>query len=169
MNRLFWGFFFALIDVKLSVGSAVFDLLPDFLGFWLVMKGMESLSEKSAHFDRGRHGAFGLSILGVILFGMELMDPDMAGKLWLWGLGLIAEAGVLVLLFLTVWGIRESYTDESVGRLRGLLAVLTVLQILAHLMSWVPVVGKICGAAALIGNVCFLAAFYGSVKAYQTK
>ena len=40
MNRLFWGFFFVLIDVKLSVGSAVFDLLPDFLGFWMIMKGM---------------------------------------------------------------------------------------------------------------------------------
>ena len=92
MNRLFWGFFLILIDVKMTVGSAVFDILPDFLGFWLIMKGMESLAEQSVSFDRGRHGAFGLSILDVILFGMELMNPDMIGRLWLWGLGLLAEA-----------------------------------------------------------------------------
>ncbi len=156
MNRLFWGFFFTLIDVKLSVGSAVFDLLPDFLGFWMVMKGMESLADQSVLFDRGRHGAFGLSILGVILFGMELMNPDIVGRLWLWGLGMIAEAGMLVLLFLTVRSIR---TNENAARLQGLLTVVAVLQILAHLMGWVPVVGKITVAAALIGSACFLVAF----------
>ena len=156
MTRLFWGFFFALLDVKLTVGSAVFDLLPDFLGFWLIMKGMESLADQSALFDRGRHGAFGLSILGVILFGMELMDPDMAGRLWLWGLGLIAEIGLLVLLFLTVRSVR---TDESAARLQGLLTVVTAMQILAHVMGWVPVVGKICMTAAMIASICFLAAF----------
>ena len=156
MNRLFWGFFFALIDVKLSVGSAMFDLLPDFLGFWMVMKGMESLADQSVLFDRGRHGAFGLSILGVILFGMELMNPDIVGRLWLWGLGLVAEAGVLILLFLTVRSIRS---DDHGVRLQGLLTVVAVLQILAHLMGWVPVVGKITMVAAMIGSICFLIAF----------
>lgn len=156
MNRLFWGFFLILIDVKMTVGSAVFDILPDFLGFWLIMKGMESLADQSVSFDRGRHGAFGLSILGVILFGMELMDPDIVGRLWLWGLGMIAEAGALVLLFLTVRSIRA---DESAARLQGLLTVVTVMQILAHLMGWVPVIGKITMVAALIANVCFLVAF----------
>ena len=153
MNRLFWGFFFALMDVKLTVGSAVFDLLPDFLGFWLVMKGMESQADRSVLFDRGRHGAFGLSILGVILFCMELMDPDITGRLWLWGLGLIAEIGTLVLLYLTV------RSNEQAVRLRGLLTVVAVLQILAHVMGWVPLVGKICGAASMIASVCFLMAF----------
>lgn len=156
MNRLFWGFFLILIDVKMTVGSAVFDILPDFLGFWLIMKGMESLADQSVSFDRGRHGAFGLSILGVILFGMELMNPDMIGRLWLWGLGLLAEAGGLVLLFLTV---RSICADESAARLQGLLTVVTVMQILAHLMGWVPVVGKITMLAAMIGSVCFLIAF----------
>lgn len=156
MNRLFWGFFLILIDVKMTVGSAVFDIFPDFFGFWMLMKGMESLAEQSVSFDRGRHGAFGLSILGVILCGMELMDPDITGKLWLWGLGMIAEAGALVLLFLTVRSIR---TDESAVRLQGLLTVVAVMQILAHMMGWVPVVGKITMVAAMIANVCFLIAF----------
>ena len=156
MNRLFWGFFFVLIDVKLSVGSAVFDLLPDFLGFWMIMKGMESLADQDLRFDRGRHGAFGLSILGVILFGMELMNPDIIGRLWLWGLGLAAEIGVLVLLCLTVRSIRA---DDHAARLQGLLTVVAVLQILAHMFGWVPMVGKITMAAAMIGSVCFLIAF----------
>lgn len=156
MNHLFWGFFLILIDVKMTVGSAVFDILPDFLGFWLIMKGMESLAEQSVSFDRGRHGAFGLGILGAILFGMELMNPDITGKLWLWGLGLLAEAGALVLLFLTVRSIRA---DESAARLQGLLTVVAVMQILAHMMGWVPVVGKITMVAAMIGSICFLIAF----------
>ena len=156
MNRLFWGFFLILIDVKLTVGSAVFDIFPDFFGFWLLMKGMESLAEQSVSFDRGRHGAFGLGILGAILFGMELMNPDITGKLWLWGLGLLAEAGALVLLFLTVRSIRA---DESAARLQGLLTVVAVMQILAHMMGWVPVVGKITMVAAMIGSICFLIAF----------
>ena len=76
MNRLFWGLFLCLLDYEITVGTAVLDLLPDYLGFFLVMKGMEQLAGENSFFDRGRHLAFGMIIVSVILFIADLMNPD---------------------------------------------------------------------------------------------
>ena len=35
MNRLFWGLFFLILDVFLELGTANFELLPDFIGLSL--------------------------------------------------------------------------------------------------------------------------------------
>ena len=40
MNRLFRGFFFVALDFELTLGTADFELLPDFIGYVLMMKGM---------------------------------------------------------------------------------------------------------------------------------
>ena len=41
MMKLFWGFTLILLDVPLELGSASIEVLPDFLGYFLLMRGME--------------------------------------------------------------------------------------------------------------------------------
>lgn len=56
MRHLFWGLFFVTLDFDLSLGSVTLGLLPDFVGYYLLMKGMEELAEESGHFEKGRTG-----------------------------------------------------------------------------------------------------------------
>lgn len=162
MDRLFWGLFFVLLDYKVTVGTAVIEVLPDFVGFFLMMKGMESLSDRSRYFDRGRHWAFGLSIVSGILFGADLMNPDTMTKVWLWAAGLAVLAVTLVLLRGIGRGIGEM--GHSTERLSTMWMILAVMMPLCHLVSWVPLVGSISNVASVVTAALFLAACYDTIR-----
>lgn len=162
MNRLFWGLVFVLLDWKVKLGSAAVELLPDFVGFYMVMKGMESLSGESARFDRGRHLAFGLAVFSAVLFAADLMDPDTMTKVWLWVLGLAALVLTLVLVRMAVRGIRDMGRDTQ--RLDTMWMILAVLQSICYMFSWVPLVGSICGGVSVAVGLLFLAAMWSILK-----
>lgn len=162
MNRLFWGLIFVLLDWKVTLGTATVGLLPDFLGFYLIMKGMESLGSRSNAFNKGRHLAFGLAILSAILYGADLMNPDTGAKVVFWALGLVALAGMLILLRLAVTGCAEMGKDNRT--LFGMWQVLAVLQSICYLANWIPLVGAVCGYVSLGVGVLFLICFYTAIK-----
>lgn len=157
MNRLFWGLFFILLDWDLALGSAVFELLPDFIGFFLIMKGMQRLSGESRYFSRGQHLAFGLFLASLIFYGADLLDPDSMTRVWLWGFQLIALAAELVLLRMIVRGICD--TGANGEHLRMMWIILSVLMPLAHLVGWVPLVGTVSKCVVLLMAALFLGVF----------
>lgn len=170
MNRLFWGFLFCLLDFKDTVGTAVFELFPDFIGFFLVMRGMEELAGENKFFDRGRHVAFGMVIVSLIQYGADLMDLDTMSKVGLWALGLAALIVQLVLLRMAVSGIGRMASDYKLDlrceRLRATWLALAALDPICHLLSWVPVVGTVGQAASLVIGVCFLIALFDTRKRF---
>ena len=170
MNHLFWGLFFVLLDFDLELGSAVFELLPDFLGCFLMMKGMERLAEEDKVFDRGRHLAFGLAIWAAIVYLAKLMDLEAMARVGLWAVELAALIGQLVLTGLVVRGIcrmERKYDLQLRGNhLRMLLMILAVLCILSHLVSWIPLIGSICWVGECMAGLLFLGVFLDSRKRF---
>lgn len=162
MNRLFWGLFFVLLDLKTTVGTAVIEVLPDFIGFYLMMKGMESLAGKSDRFDRGRHWCFGLAIVGGILFGADLMNPDTMAKVWLWAIGLAALILTLVLIRAAVRGIRDM--GRNTQNADAMWMILAVMQVICHLLNWVPLVGSVCNGVSMAIGALFLIVLYSTLK-----
>ena len=156
MHRLFWGLFFVLLDIEVTVGRAVLEILPDFAGYFLLMKGMEELSVVDGRFDKRRHGAFGLFLLNLVLYGAGLLNLQPMGKVWLWGL----ELGCL-LVFL--W-LLKAIVSKGSEQIKGLYLIVAVMQILHHTLGWVPLVGSICGAASLVTAAVFLLAFWKEMK-----
>ena len=155
MNRLFWGLFFVLLDYKVKIGTAVVEILPDFVGFYLLMRGMESLGEKSSRFDRGRHMAFAMTIVSGLLFGADLLNPDTHTKVWLWIAGVAALAAGLGIVRCTVLGLEDM--GKGTENLKGMWLILTVLHMLCGVVSWVPLVGDVCGIVSVATGALFLA------------
>lgn len=163
MIRLFWGLFFVLLDYKVTVGTAVIEILPDFLGYFLLMRGMESLAGESRRFDLGRHWAFAMSLLSGVLFLADLINPETMTRVWLWGLDLGALIIGLGIVKMIVTGLGQmGKTGTEV--LCSIWLILAVLLPLCHLLSWVPLVGSICGWAAILAAALFLTAFFRSAK-----
>lgn len=172
MNHLFWGLFLCLLDFEVTVGTAVFGLLPDAVGYFLLMKGMTALAEESPRFDRGRHWAFGLCLVSAILYGANLMDPDTRTKIWLWALELAELIAMLVLLRSMIAGVAQMERKHSrmlgSDKLKLVWLALAVMQPVCHLVSWVPLVGGICAAASAATGLLFLIAFWGIRKKYYS-
>lgn len=162
MNRLFWGLFFVLLDYQVTLGSMVIEVLPDVIGYYLLMKGMEELAQMSIHFDRGRHWAFGMAIVSGLIFGAELMNPQPMTKVWLWTAELGMLAVLLVLIRKVLRGLREM--GKNAQRPEAVWMILAVLLPLCHLVSWVPVVGGVSGVAAMVIGALFLLSLYPVIK-----
>lgn len=173
MNRLFWGLLFVALDFELNPGSVTIGLLPDFIGWYLLMKGMEALAEENRYFDRGRHWAFALCLLNVVLYGADLLNPSGMNAFAMWMLGL---AGLCVGVYVTgsmIRGIRQMEEDHHrqlhSEKLKIMWMIQAVMGILAHLFSWLPLVGEFTAAAAVVTAVCLLIAMYGTAKCYEER
>ena len=149
--KLFLGFLLILLDFNVSVGTAVIEVLPDFLGYFLVMKGLEERQ------DGWRHVAFGLMLVSLVLFGADLVDKAASIQFWFGVVEFTAEVGMLMLLFRVIRGSE---------RLHVLFPVLACIRILAVMVGWFPLIGTICAIANAIISVCYLAVAY---KPLQTK
>ena len=171
MNRLFWGLFFVTLDFDLTLGSATFGLIPDFAGYYLLMKGMEELAEESGQFDRGRHWAFGLMLLHGVLYIADLLDPDPGSAVILWFVSLAGFCAGMYLLRKMFAGIRQMEErrgwDLQSGKLHAMWLVETVMGAMAHLLSWMPLVSVFAAVAAAVTALCLLAAMFGTKKRYQ--
>ena len=163
MIRLFWGLFFTLLDHKVTVGRAVIEVLPDFVGFFLLMKGMEALADKSVAFDRGRHMAFVMSLFTGVLFLTDLMHPDTRMQVWLWCLQLCALIIGLCVLKMVVAGLRQM-EQSGAETVNSLGLVLMVLLPLCHLLSWIPVVGTVGNWAANLASGLFLVSLFRCIR-----
>ena len=156
MHRLFWGLFFVLLDFEITVGRAVFEILPDFAGFFLLMKGMEALSDEIPGFEKSRHLAFGAFLVSAIVYGAGLLNQEAMTKVWLWAL----ELGCLVVFLILLRRIAGDLGQE----LKGLCGIVTVIQILNHVLGWIPLLGRICAVASAVVSAVFLLAFWKEMK-----
>lgn len=170
MNRLFWGLLFVALDVEVTLGSAVFGLFPDFVGYFLMMKGMETLAEESAHFSGGRHWAFALALLSIITYGADLLNLSAMDRVRMWMLGLAGHGAGVFLQYKLVAGIRqmEDCRDWELQseKLKAMWLIQAVMSTVWYLLGWVPLVGIFTAVAATVTAVCLLAAMYNVKKRY---
>ena len=54
MKKLFWGFFFVYLNFNLNLNAHSINILPNFVGWWLVLQGMEELKHESRYFENPR-------------------------------------------------------------------------------------------------------------------
>ena len=139
--ELFLGFFLILMDIKVTAGTAVIDVLPDMIGYYLVLKALEKRA------DAWRHIAFGLMLVSAVLFVADLVDKS-AGAALGFGLAALAEESVMLALLYRVICRR--------ARLRMLFPVLACIRLLYLMVAWLPLVGDVCGAVSLVVSACYL-------------
>lgn len=172
MNRLFWGFFFVALDFELTLGTADFELLPDFIGYFLLMKGMEALMAEGQSFNKGRHWAFAMTLYSGSVWIMGLMNLTAMGKVGAWLLGLLGQLMSIFVFRFVVSGVRgmeqEWGWDLQGEKLKAMWLVYGVLGTLCYLLNWIPLVGTICAAAGAVTAVCLLIAMYGTRKRCRT-
>ena len=143
--KLFLGLIFILLDCEIKRGPMVIGLLPDFVGFFLIMKALERRD------DPWRHLAFGLMLGSVVLYAADLVNKGTGASMVCWCLELLVGIGMLVLIRRIVRGHKGP---------RELFWVLACLWLLALLLGWVPLVGTVCAIAYIVVVGCFLAAAY---------
>lgn len=170
MNRLFLGMLLVFLDIPLTVGSATVELLPDFAGYLLMMKGLQKLSMDSSVFQRGETVALVMAVIHGIHWLMDFFAGSIQAELYAWLVGLAATVLDLVLTYWVIKGMadleRRNHWVLQAGKLRSMWLIQMALTILCALLNWLPLVGTVCVIASFVMAVCFLVAMNDTRKRY---
>lgn len=177
MSGIFWGFFFVFLNFNLTFNGHVVNLLPTFVGYWILVRSMEALSGESELFGALRPFAVGMTVYTAILWVGDLLAITSSGPVSM----LLGLLSTLVSLYIA-WGVSRAVEDMERARgadlgaagVRGAWIALAAGEALALLANAVAMLGLgavvlgILGlVVALVGIVWYLVALWSSKTRYE--
>lgn len=101
MKNIFWGFFFLFVNFNLTVNGHILNLLPPFVGCWLLYRGFEELRAESERFYALRPFTVGLGIYTALIWIGDLLGVSTGS--W------ISVLVGIILFLVAVWRSRKLY------------------------------------------------------------
>lgn len=173
MNELFAGMLLVFLDVNIGFNDHIFDILPDFVGYFLMMRGLETMAVESHWFEKARPVAMGMMIYSAVVYLVDVLAVTVYSRVLSFCLGIVAMAASLLLGWWTVSGVRDmerrQNRDLEGEKLQNFWLYMAIIQTITCFCGWIPLVGTMGVAAALVMNICFLAAFYRTKNLYESR
>lgn len=171
MQSIFRGLLLVLLDFTVSFeNGAVLGLLPDFIGFFLIYRGLKQMVPESGHFAKARPWALGLGVYCGVLYAMDLLAVSAAIEIYSWVLGCLGTAAGLYVTYCISRGVQETEAcnsfDLNGGKLFGVWVAVALSQILAAVLVWVPVANIFATFSTLVTAIVYLTSFHQSRKLY---
>lgn len=177
MKNIFWGFFFLFVNFNLTVNGHTLNVLPPFVGRWLLYQGFGDMEAESDRFNAFRPFAVGLGVYTALLWIGNLLGVS-AGS-WIGVLlGIVASVVELYIAWGVIQGLREvearRQADLNTPAMYKAWTVLLVTQIAVYviqllgfvLWSLAAALAVVCIVAGLLGIIFFLVAVWRAQKYY---
>jgi len=170
MSNIFTGMLLVFLDFNLNIGRSTIGLIPDFIGYIIVDKGLAELADESYRFAKARGFAKGMAVYTGILYFMDLLGITNDNSAGAFILGLVSTLISLYISYSVVKGIE----DMEVSRGKGLNAVSlnsawkmnACFSLAAYLLILIPFLSVICMLVSLVAAIVFLVALNKSKKLY---
>mgnify|MGYP004606890701 CR=1 FL=1 len=112
METLFIGVFLVLLDISVNIGGYPVGILPDFLGYMMIGRGLSELAGlQSPHFDRLRGKARVFTVYSLVLYVLSIFRVTEK----LGGLGLVISLVTFVFAVYTVLEIIKGIRDAELA------------------------------------------------------
>jgi len=139
MRKLFWGFFFIYLNFNLNVNQYSLNVLPDFVGYIFLMKGMDLLKEESSFFEKARPFSVGMAVYTAVLWVGALLGVTAGGGLVTRLLSLLATVVGLYISWILIQGVAEieevRFVDLNKERLLTLWKALVAVEIIMNVLQ----------------------------------
>lgn len=165
MEKLLLGLVFATLDLDLtSETGTIIGLLPDAIGYILIIAGMREMRIFSNVFLKGVGVALGAALASGAMYVWNLFGGSDSLSITV----LLVELAELILrsfvVFFVTKGVRDMEEEINV-EMRGkimhwLWLGMTVITAVAYLCVWIPVVSGIAALASGLLAIGYLVLFY---------
>lgn len=171
MAKLFWGFFFIYVNFNLSVNAHTLNVLPPFVGYILLYKGLVELDAESGLFAKVRPFTVGMAVYTGILWCGSLLAVQSGG--WI---GTVLNVAADVVPYYVSWAVIQGVKDMEMSRGTNLNSasmqrawwVLLIVGIAARVLAWLlSGLALVAVIAGFVGIVMMLAAFWKGKKLYE--
>lgn len=171
MKKLFWGLFFIFLNLNLSLNRHTLNILPPFVGCYLLYQGSQELKGESGLFQDICPFAVGMGIYTAILWVGDLLGVTDGSSAIGVLLGLLATVVGLYIC----WALIQAVQDVEIHRgaelnsaaMRRAWIIMVVAHVVCYLCVWLLSGLALLGIiAVLISTVMLLAAFWKGQKLY---
>lgn len=170
MNNLFTGMIFVFLGFNITFGNSKFDILPDFIGFYLIFKGLEELQDKSDNFTKIKSFAFGLTIYSFVLFIINLFAASYSmGYLGI----LLGIAYTIILIYVSykiILGIIDIEINHNVflnsQKLMSNWRIMITFNILIFFILFIPFISIVFIILNIVFTILYLISFNESKNLY---
>ena len=181
MKPIFIGLIFMSINFHLDINAARIGLIPDFVGYFFMLQGLNELLPHSGHFTKLMPFVKGMLIYSAVLYAADLFG------LWRWNFyfgtgahGIIVLVGIvttvltLSVLHRLLQGVREMETNLSVqlnsvqlGTAWKVMAICAAVSYVILLGS--PVISALALLIGFVGRVLYIVAFWQAWKLFDAR
>lgn len=172
MGKFFWGFFFIYLHFDLSVNAHTLNVLPEFVGYFLLLQGLRELEEESCVFSGVRPFAVGMAVYTGILWVGALLGVTGTGSWLSTLLSLVSTAVSLYISWTIIQGVREMeerhQADLNSAGMSLAWTVLLVANIAVYVMTlFLSVAAVVALVAAFVGVILLLVAFWRGKERWE--
>lgn len=166
MKLLFMGLLFLTLDIRIGLGNFTVNLMPEFVGYYLLHQGFLEMKKVCPRFRPMRPWVMGLGIYSGAIFALELLGISVGGDLIMWILQLLALAAGFYVTYVLARGMGDLKVPGH-EKLVTMWQYWAIFAAVSHMVSWLPLVGMVAMVAAAILAVVFTATFYKIWKAWE--
>lgn len=176
MGMMFCGLMFLMLELTAKVGdSTLVGLLPDAVGYILLIFGLMKLRSNSHYFSRCVTLCIGMAPPAAISFGIGVMGFAGPYSIVMILLGILCTIGRAVVSFWIIRGFRDMEAQDDVELYGTPLwwmwlcyLVISVLVLPVDFIgSFVPLFAGISEIAVLLVGLAFMVFFYRTTRAFE--
>ena len=82
MSKIFVGLLLVFLDINFTFNTTTIGLLPDFIGYFILIGGLAEMAAVNSHFGKARPFAIAMAIYTLILYILDLMPSAMPQPSW---------------------------------------------------------------------------------------
>jgi len=172
MKKIFIGLLLVFLDFNLTLNNSVIGLIPDFVGYIVMIKGLEEMTEESPLFPKVRPFAIGMAVYTGILYALDLFGIAVSDDVLSFLLAVVSMAVSLYISYNLVMGVRDMEDRYATGlngeQLKSRWMIVAVFSIAGLVALLVPTtLSIILLIGMLIVYILFLVAFSRSKNLYE--
>ena len=137
MGNIFIGLILVFLDFNLELGNSTIGLIPDFIGYILMLRGLGEIDGESMFFMKVRPFVTGMGIYSGILYFLDLVGASMSLGLMTYVFAIISTTVSLYISYNIVMGVIDMEgkysTNLNGANLKSTWMFLAVINILTFL------------------------------------
>ena len=169
MDKLFWSYFLLYLDFTLNFGIIKINLIPDWLGYLLLLSSLKALQGESPLFQKPQIWCRILAVYSGLLWFGDLVGVSFNPGGWL--LGLAATFLQLYITLRVIDGIAdvEQFRACSLGSesLRKAWRVAAAGSVAAFVLVWIPPLAGICALISGLSTLIILGRLHITRKLWR--
>jgi hypothetical protein len=170
LKNIFIGLMLIYLDFSINLGNSKIGLIPDFIGYIVMIKGLAEMADESPLFLKVKPFAGGMSVYTGILYLMDLFGISVSLGVLFYLFAITSTVISLYISYNIVMGVKEMEGKYNVllngDSLKSIWTVLTVINIIVYVFLLIQALAVICIIVSCIVAICFLVAFYKSKNKY---